>query len=64
LEGKRDEALVNLRAYADGLDAVDDIDHLEKDDEVQSLHSDPRFAALVAAARQRIAAAQTQPVKK
>ena len=64
LEGKRDEALVNLRAYADGLDAVDDIDHLEKDDEVQSLHSDPRFAALVAATRQRIAAAQTQPVKK
>jgi non-specific serine/threonine protein kinase/serine/threonine-protein kinase len=64
LEGKRDEALVNLRAYADGLDAVDDIEHLEKDDEVQSLHSDPRFAALVAAARQRIAAAQTQPVKK
>jgi hypothetical protein len=46
------------------LDVVDDIDHLDKDDEVQSLHSDPRFAALVAAARQRIAAAQTQPVKK
>jgi hypothetical protein len=58
LEGKWDEGFVNLRAYADALDSVDDIEHLEKDDNFQSLHGDPRFEALVAATRQRIAAAK------
>lgn len=58
LEGKRDEGFVNLRAYADALDSVDDIEHLDKDDNFQSLHGDPRFDALVAATRQRIAAAK------
>jgi eukaryotic-like serine/threonine-protein kinase len=56
LEGKRDEAFVILRGYADAMDSTDDIQHLEKDDKFQSLHGDPRFAALVATTRQRIAA--------
>jgi predicted negative regulator of RcsB-dependent stress response len=64
LEGKRDEAFVNLRAYAEALDSVDDIQHLEKDDNFQSLRGDPRFDALVAATRQRIAAVQKQPATR
>ena len=63
LEGKRDEAFVNLRAYADTLDSVDEIDHLEKDDNFQSLHGDPRFEALLIATHKRIAA-KTQPPTK
>ena len=46
------------------LDSVDEIEHLEKDDKFQSLHGDPRFDALVAATRQRIAAAKTQPATR
>jgi serine/threonine protein kinase len=64
LEGKRDESFVNLRAYADVIDSIDEIDHLAKDDEFQSLQGDPRFAALVATTRQRIAAAKMQPTTK
>ncbi len=64
LEGKRDEAFTDLRAYADVLDSVDDIDQLKKDDSFQFLHADPRFDSLVAATRQRIAAAQKQPATK
>jgi serine/threonine protein kinase len=59
-EGKRDEAFLNLRAYADAMESVDDIEHLEKDPHFQSLHGDPRFDALLAATRQRIAAAKPQ----
>ncbi len=61
LEGKRDEAFVTLRAYADSFVAVDDIDHLEKDEHFLTLHGDPRFNALLAASRQRIAATQKPP---
>jgi non-specific serine/threonine protein kinase/serine/threonine-protein kinase len=61
LEGKQDEAFVTLRSYSNSFESVDDIDHLEKDDNLRSLHGDPRFAAILAAARQRIAAAQKQP---
>ena len=32
LEGKRDEAFVNLRAYAEAFSSIDDIERLEKDD--------------------------------
>jgi serine/threonine protein kinase len=61
LQGKRDEAFIPLRAYAEGIGAVDDVERLEKDDNFQSLHGDPRFEALLAATRQRIAAAKMQP---
>ena len=64
LEGKRDEAFLNLRAYADAMESVDDIEHLEQDDHFQSLHGDPRFDALLAATRQRIAAAKPQPAAR
>jgi len=63
LEGKRDEAFVNLRAYADVLDSADDIDHLAKDDNFQSLHGDKRFDAVLIATHKRIAA-KTQPPTK
>jgi non-specific serine/threonine protein kinase/serine/threonine-protein kinase len=64
LEGKRDEAFVPLRAYAEGISTVDDFDRLENDDQFQSLHGDPRFDALLAATRQRIAASQKQPATR
>jgi hypothetical protein len=53
-----------LRAYAEALDSVDDIQQLEKDDKFQSLREDPRFDALVAATRQRISAVRKQPATK
>ena len=64
LEGKRDEAFVDLRADAENFSSTDDIEHLEKDDHYQFLHSDPRFDALLTATRQRIAAAKTQPATR
>ncbi|HEY6372189.1 MAG TPA: tetratricopeptide repeat protein, partial [Candidatus Sulfotelmatobacter sp.] len=64
LEGKRDEAFVNLGTYAEGLSSVDEIEAVEKDDKLQSLHGDRRFDALLSATRQRIAAAKMQPATK
>ena len=64
LEGKRDEAFVNLRAYAEGFSSVDEIEALEKDDKLQSLHRDPRFDSLLSATRQRIVAAKAQPATR
>jgi eukaryotic-like serine/threonine-protein kinase len=64
LQGKRDEAFIPLRAYAEGISAVDEFERLEKDDNLQSLHADPRFDALLAATRQRIAAAKMQPATR
>jgi serine/threonine protein kinase len=64
LEGKRDEAFVDLRADAENFSSTDDIEHLEKNDHYQFLHSDPRFEALLAATRQRIAAAKPQPAAR
>jgi eukaryotic-like serine/threonine-protein kinase len=61
LEGKRDEAFVNLGTYAELCGSVDEIEAVEKDDKFQSLHGDPRFDALLSATRRRIAAAKTQP---
>ncbi len=50
MEGKRDAAFANLRFAVDhGLRANIRQD-LEKDDDLKSLHADPRFAALVASA--------------
>ncbi|MFZ1919895.1 MAG: serine/threonine-protein kinase [Terriglobales bacterium] len=64
LEGKRDEAFVPLRAYAEGITDVDEFERLEKDDLFLSLRGDPRFDALLAATRQRIAAEQKQPTTR
>jgi tetratricopeptide (TPR) repeat protein len=61
LEGQREEAFVNLRVFAESTDSVEEIQQIEKDDNFQSLHGDPRFDALLAATRQRIAAVQKQP---
>jgi serine/threonine protein kinase len=58
LDGKRDEAFANLEfALKHGL-LADIRQGLEKDDDLKSLHADPRFDALVAAARQPPAVAQ------
>jgi tetratricopeptide (TPR) repeat protein len=57
-KGDRDEALSLLRQAVDhGLAPHTDLG-LEKDPDLQSLHGDPRFAALVAHAKERAAAAQ------
>jgi non-specific serine/threonine protein kinase/serine/threonine-protein kinase len=64
LEGKRDEALATLRADAETFTSVDELERLEKDDSFQSLHADPRFDAVVATTRQRLAAVQKQPATK
>jgi serine/threonine protein kinase len=56
-EGRRDEALATLREALDhGLDAAT-IQGMEKDADLKSLRSDPRFNALVADAVQKAAAA-------
>jgi tetratricopeptide (TPR) repeat protein len=56
--GKRDEALADLREAVDhGLPPSLDLG-IEKDPDLKSLHGDPRFAALVAHAKERAAAAQ------
>jgi serine/threonine protein kinase len=58
LDGKRDEAFSNLKfAVKHGLSAETRLG-LEKDDDLKSLHGDPRFEALVADARQPTVAAQ------
>jgi non-specific serine/threonine protein kinase/serine/threonine-protein kinase len=55
-QGRRNEALSVLREAVDhGLDAGTDMD-LVKEEDFNSLHDDPRFAALVAHARERAAA--------
>jgi predicted negative regulator of RcsB-dependent stress response len=64
LQGKRDEAFVNLWTYAEGFSSVDEIEAVEKDDKLQSLHGDPRFDALLSASRQRFAAAKAQPATR
>jgi serine/threonine protein kinase len=63
LEGKHDESFVNLRAFADATDSAEEFQHMEQDDKLQSLHADPRFAALLSSTRQRIATAQAPPGK-
>jgi eukaryotic-like serine/threonine-protein kinase len=57
LEGKRDEAFANL-AFAFSHQPLPHLrENLETDDDLRSLHGDPRFAALVAKAQQGLAAA-------
>ena len=56
--GQRDEALSLLREAVDhGLRVEDDLG-LDKDPDLQSPHADPRFAALVAHAKERAAPTQ------
>jgi tetratricopeptide repeat protein len=56
--GNRDEAFTNLReAIYHGLSPAGDL-AIEKDTDLNSIHGDPRFAAIVAEAKQRGAAAQ------
>jgi serine/threonine protein kinase/tetratricopeptide (TPR) repeat protein len=58
LQGRRDEALSLLREAVDhGLPAYGDLG-IDKDPDLKSLHGDRRFAALVADAKARAAAAQ------
>ena len=55
--GRGDEALSLLREAVDhGLPPADDLG-IDKDPDLKSLHGDPRFAALVAHAKERAAAA-------
>jgi len=55
LEGKRDEAFTSLRfAVEHGLPSEARL-RMETDDDLKSLRSDPRFAALIALSRQRTA---------
>ena len=63
LEGKRDEAFATLRAGAE-TSLLSTSPAPGKDDQLQSLHGDPRFDALLAATRQRLAAAQKQPATR
>jgi eukaryotic-like serine/threonine-protein kinase len=57
-KGKRDEALSLLRDAVDHGLAPNIALHLENDPDLAALHSDPRFSALVAHAKERAAAAQ------
>jgi eukaryotic-like serine/threonine-protein kinase len=58
VQGRRDQALSLLReAVEHGLFPADDLD-IEKDTDLKSLRGDPRFAAIVADAKGRAAAAQ------
>jgi tetratricopeptide (TPR) repeat protein len=56
--GQRDKAILLLREAVDhGLPAFGDLG-MDKDPDLESLHGDPRFEALVAHAKERAAAAQ------
>jgi eukaryotic-like serine/threonine-protein kinase len=55
LDGKRDEAFANLKfALEHGL-STETRQNLEKDEDLKSLHGDPRFDAIVAAAQKSAA---------
>lgn len=55
LQKRRDEALSLLSEAVDhGLGSVSDL-NMEKDADFKTLHGDPRFAALVARAKERAA---------
>jgi Tfp pilus assembly protein PilF len=57
-KGKRNEALSLLREAIDHGLAPNIALYMEKDSDLESLHNDPRFAALIAHAKERAAAAQ------
>ena len=52
LEGKRDEAFMNLKFAMDHAPNAEFLKGLESDADLKALHGDPRFAALLAAAPQ------------
>lgn len=56
--GKRDQALSLLREAVDHGLAPNIALYMEKDPDLEALHGDPRFAALIAHAKERAAAAQ------
>jgi len=59
LQGKRDEAISNLRQSVEhGLAPSEDL-KIESDADLRSLHGDPRFAEIVAIGKQRAAAVQS-----
>jgi hypothetical protein len=57
-KGNRNEALAMLREAVDHGLAPNISLQMEKDPDLEALHADPRFAALVEHARARAAAAQ------
>jgi non-specific serine/threonine protein kinase/serine/threonine-protein kinase len=58
LQGRRDEAFSLLREAVDhGYSPSSDLG-IDKDPDLQSLHGDPRFTALVVHAKEKVAAAQ------
>ena len=63
LEGKRDDAFVYLREFSESMGSAEDFQNMEEDESFQSLHADPRFGILLATARQRLAAANSQRAK-
>jgi eukaryotic-like serine/threonine-protein kinase len=52
LEGKRDAAFTNLRFAVEHALGAETRQGIDKDDDLKALHDDPRFAAIVATARQ------------
>jgi hypothetical protein len=58
LEGKPDESFSNLRYAVENALSAETRLGLEKETDLKSLHGDPRFAAVVASARQSAAAVQ------
>ncbi len=59
LEGKRDEAILNLKFAVEHKLSSEERDDLEKNTDLKSLHQDPRFDALLASSRRRGAAVPT-----
>jgi non-specific serine/threonine protein kinase/serine/threonine-protein kinase len=55
LDGKRDDAFVNLKFALDHALSAETRQNLEKDEDLKSLHGDPRFNALVATAQKSAA---------
>jgi Tetratricopeptide repeat len=59
LDGKRDEALSQLKFAMEHALSSEQRERMEKDEDLKSLHGDPRFDALLASSRQRAAAVPT-----
>jgi len=58
LQGRKDEALSFLREAVEHGLRVSDALGIDKDPDLQSLRGDPRFAALVAYAKEHVSSAQ------
>jgi eukaryotic-like serine/threonine-protein kinase len=59
LDGKRDEALSQLKFALEHALGSEQRERVEKDEDLKSLHGDPRFEALLASSRQRAAGVPT-----